>query len=178
MNEADNTKIGYTEVQLHAINTLDKNLQIIACAGSGKTQVISQRIINILKQKSGVSPANLLAFTYTEKAAAELKTRVLRLCKEQLGDVQGLAEMYIGTIHAWCLRVLQDHVYEFQKYNVLDEIKLKLFVDRNYKWIGMQDLDMEWGKDTGRFVALMGILREAELAPGKQYPDDLMAALQ
>lgn len=170
--------VSYTQAQIQAINTLDNNLQIIACAGSGKTQVISQRVINILKLKLDIQPANILAFTYTEKAAAELKTRILRLCKEQLGDVQGLAEMYVGTIHAWCLRILQDHVYEFQKYNVLDEIKLKLFVDRNYKWIGMQDLDMEWGKDTGRFVALMGILREAELAPGKQYQDDLLAALQ
>lgn len=170
--------VNYTSAQLSAINTLDNNLQIIACAGSGKTQVISQRVVNILKQKPDIHPANIIAFTYTEKAAAELKTRILRLCKEQLGEVQGLAEMYIGTIHAWCLRVLQDHVYEFQKYNVLDEIKLKLFVDRNFKWIGMQDLGMEWGKDTGRFVALMGIMREAELAPGKQYPDDLLAALR
>jgi DNA helicase-2/ATP-dependent DNA helicase PcrA len=170
--------VTYTQSQIDAINTLDKNLQIIACAGSGKTQVISQRIVNILKQKPDVQPVNILAFTYTEKAAAELKTRILRLCKEQLGEIQGLAEMYIGTIHAWCLRALQDHVYEFQKYNVLDEIKLKLFVDRNYRFIGMQDLGMEWGKDTGRFVALMGIMREAELAPGKQYPADLLAALQ
>lgn len=170
--------ISYTQHQINAISTLDKNLQIVACAGSGKTQVISQRIVNIIKKKEEIRPANIVAFTYTEKAAAELKTRVLRLCKEQLGDVQGLAEMYIGTIHAWCLRALQDHVYDFQKYNVLDEIKLKLFVDRNYKFIGMQDLDMDWGKDTGRFVALMGIMREAELAPGKSYPADLLAALQ
>ncbi|MHB0888053.1 ATP-dependent helicase [Acidithiobacillus sp.] len=170
--------ITYTQAQIDAINTLDKNLQIIACAGSGKTQVISQRVVNILKEKPEIHPANIIAFTYTEKAAAELKTRILRLCKEQLGDVPGLAEMYIGTIHAWCLRALQDHVYEFQKYNVLDEIKLKLFVDRYFKFIGMQDLGMEWGKDTSRFVALMGIMREAELAPGKQYPADLLAALQ
>jgi DNA helicase-2/ATP-dependent DNA helicase PcrA len=170
--------VTYTQSQIDAINTLDKNLQIIACAGSGKTQVISQRVVNILKQKPDIQPVNILAFTYTEKAAAELKTRILRLCKEQLGETQGLAEIHIGTIHAWCLRVLQDHVYEFQKYSVLDEIKLKLFVDRNYKFIGMQDLGMEWGKDTGRFVALMGIMREAELASGKQYPADLLAALQ
>ena len=170
--------IAYTQAQIDAINTLDKNLQIIACAGSGKTQVISQRVVNILKEKPEIRPANIIAFTYTEKAAAELKARILRLCKEQLGDVRGLAEMYIGTIHAWCLRALQDHVYEFQKYNVLDEIKLKLFVDRYFNFIGMQDLGMEWGKDTGRFVALMGIMREAELAHGKQYPADLLAALQ
>jgi DNA helicase-2/ATP-dependent DNA helicase PcrA len=170
--------VNYTPAQLDAINTIDKNLQIIACAGSGKTQVISQRVVNILKQKPDIQPANIIAFTYTEKAAAELKNRILRLCKEQLGEIKGLAEMYIGTIHAWCLRVLQDHVYEYQKYGVLDEIKLKLFVDRNYKWDGMQELGMEWGKDTSRFIAIMGIMREAELAAGKQYPQVLQEAMR
>lgn len=41
----------YTERQLEAINHLDGNLQVIACAGSGKTQVLAQRIVNILKSK-------------------------------------------------------------------------------------------------------------------------------
>lgn len=150
----------YTENQQKAIDTIDQNLQIIACAGSGKTQVISQRIINILK--SGIIPKNIIAFTYTEKAAGELKTRVLRLCKEQLPDITGLAEMYIGTIHAWCLNILQDYKYEFQKFSVLDEVKLMLFIDRNFKNIGMTDLDMSKFKDTKRFITLMGILREAE----------------
>ena len=67
----------YTKEQTEAINTIDKNLQIIACAGSCKTQVISQRIINILDQ--GTPPSKIIAFTYTEKAAGELKVRVLKL---------------------------------------------------------------------------------------------------
>ncbi|MBK8832844.1 MAG: UvrD-helicase domain-containing protein [Saprospiraceae bacterium] len=102
----------YTPDQLKAINTIDKNLQIIACAGSGKTQVISQRVVNIIKQ--GHPPAQIIAFTYTEKAAAELQARILKLCRDQVPDVAGLAEMYIGTIHAWCLNSLQEHKYEFQ----------------------------------------------------------------
>lgn len=150
----------YTPEQIKAIETIDKNLQIIACAGSGKTQVISQRIINIIK--SGADPKRIIAFTYTEKAAGELKARVLRLCKEQLKDMNGLADMYIGTIHSWCLNVLQDYKYEFQKFSVLDEIKLMLFVDRNFNEIGMINLGMEKFKDTKRFIQLMGILREAE----------------
>ena len=67
--------MNYTKNQLRAINTLDPNLQIIACAGSGKTQVISRRIVEILQSKKakGVGPGNIVAFTFTEKAAAELK---------------------------------------------------------------------------------------------------------
>jgi len=62
----------YTSAQKRAIKTLNQNLQIIACAGSGKTQVISQRIVEALKG-AGVrkaSPGDIVAFTFTDKAAA------------------------------------------------------------------------------------------------------------
>ena len=65
----------YTPAQQEAIACLDTPLQIIACAGSGKTQVISQRISEILKLP-GVEPRHVVAFTFTEKAAAELKDRI------------------------------------------------------------------------------------------------------
>ena len=91
----------YTPHQQEAINHLDGNLQIIACAGSGKTQVISQRIVNILREKgpAGITPPNIVAFTFTDKAAGELKNRIHKLAREQLGSEFGLAEMYVGTIH-------------------------------------------------------------------------------
>lgn len=67
--------MNYTASQLRAIATVDRNLQIIACAGSGKTQVISRRIVGILERKrsAGIGPGNIVAFTFTEKAAGELK---------------------------------------------------------------------------------------------------------
>lgn len=165
----------YTKEQTEAINTIEKNLQIIACAGSGKTQVISERIINILKK--GTPPSKIIAFTYTEKAAGELKARVLKLCREQFPELKGLAEMYIGTIHAWCLNTLRNHKYEYQKFSVLDEIKLKLFVDRKFKDIGMKLLNMERFKNTGHFIQLMGILREAEFIDVDKVPKKLFDAL-
>ncbi len=124
--------ISYTPEQNKAISTINQNLQIIACAGSGKTQVISQRVVSILKENPNIEPKNIIAFTYTEKAAAELKTRILKLCKEQLGNIKGIAEMYIGKIHSCCLKALQDNIYEYQKFSVLDDIKLKLFIDKYY----------------------------------------------
>ena len=77
--------ITYTPSQLRAIHTIDHNLQIIACAGSGKTQVISRRIVEILaaQQKHGLLPANIVAFTFTDRAAAELKTRIQKLCIDE-----------------------------------------------------------------------------------------------
>ena len=71
----------YTASQRAAIDCVDSTLQIIACAGSGKTQVISQRIANLLAS-GAAEPRNIVAFTFTEKAAAELKDRVMRLVAE------------------------------------------------------------------------------------------------
>jgi ATP-dependent exoDNAse (exonuclease V) beta subunit len=70
-------KVELTLEQQEAINEIDKNLQIIACAGSGKTEVITRRIANILKTKTDITPKNIVAFTFTEKAAAEIKTRFI-----------------------------------------------------------------------------------------------------
>ena len=68
----------YTPSQVQAIGCIDRPLQIIACAGSGKTQVISQRISNILAQP-GVHPRHIVAFTFTAKAAAHHKYRSLSI---------------------------------------------------------------------------------------------------
>lgn len=108
----------YTSSQSRAIATIDRNLQIIACAGSGKTQVISERVVKILeaKRSSGMRPDNIVAFTFTEKAAGELKDRIQRLAVERLGTDEGLAGMYVGTMHAYCLNLLQQPpVYRFLK---------------------------------------------------------------
>ncbi len=104
-------------------------MQIIACAGSGKTQVISQRIARILAQ-DGVEPRNVVVFTFTEKAAAELKDRVLIVDAER-GHVAGLAEMYIGTMHGYALDLVQRLVPETFKYSVLTDITARMLVDRN-----------------------------------------------
>lgn len=119
----------YTAAQAAAIACLDQPLQIIACAGSGKTQVVSQRIAAILA-KPGVEPRNVIAFTFTEKAAAELKERILTIVERELGDVTGLAEMYIGTMHGYALDLLQRLVPEKFKFSVLTDITAQLFVDR------------------------------------------------
>jgi DNA helicase-2/ATP-dependent DNA helicase PcrA len=120
----------YTRSQAEAVACLDQPLQIIACAGSGKTQVISQRIASILAQPD-VKPRNVVAFTFTEKAAAELKERVLSIVEKEIGGVTGLAEMYIGTMHGYCLDLLQRLVPEKFKFSVLTDITSQLFVDRN-----------------------------------------------
>lgn len=166
----------YTPEQLAAINSIDNNLQIIACAGSGKTQVISQRVVSILREKPEIKPQNIIAFTYTEKAAAELKSRILKLCKSELGEIKGLAEMYIGTIHSWCLKAIQDNIYEYQKFSVIDEIKQKLFIDKYFNEVGMANAGLDRYKDTGRFITAISVLREARIIDGKEIPEEWLNA--
>lgn len=161
----------YTENQKKAIDHIDGNLQIIACAGSGKTQVISQRIVNILKAKAGegITPGNIVAFTFTEKAAGELKDRIHTLCREQLGSDYGLAEMYVGTIHGFCLDLLQTYQYRFLKYRVLNDVQQRLLIDRHSRESGLSDLTTHDGKplkrwkDSRLYQKLLSIVREAQI---------------
>jgi DNA helicase-2/ATP-dependent DNA helicase PcrA len=126
----------YTSAQAEAIACLDEPLQIIACAGSGKTQVISQRIAAILAQP-GVDPRNVVAFTFTEKAAAELKERILSIVEQEGLGTLGLAEMYVGTMHGYALDLLQRLVPETFKFSVLTEITSRMLIDRNSRKSGL-----------------------------------------
>jgi len=159
----------YTNSQQKAIDHINGNLQIIACAGSGKTQVLAQRIVNILAKKKRIEPKNIVAFTFTEKAAGELKDRVYGLCKAQLGDVLGLADMYVGTIHGFCLDLLQTYLYKYLKYSVISEVQQRLLIDRNSNASGLTDLHTHDGKplkrwqDSKLYQTILTILREAEI---------------
>ena len=151
---------GLSERQREAVETIDDDLEIIACAGAGKTGVVTRRIVNILKSNPGVLPENIVAFTFTKKAAEELKGRINAYGKSVLGHTKGFAHMYVGTIHGFCIRMLQDYIPEFQKFTVLDEIQTKLFVERYYEECGMQDLELKKYVETSLFISVMSVLNE------------------
>ena len=82
-----------TPQQQRAINLMPQhNLQIIACAGSGKTEIVSRGISEIIKR--GVSPSEIVAFTFTEKAAEELKARV-RVSLEREGGPERFGRRHV-----------------------------------------------------------------------------------
>ena len=161
----------YTGAQRAAIGTLDEPLLIVACAGSGKTQVISERIVEILR-RPGVEPRNIVAFTFTEKAAAELKERVTSLTTAAFPDMTGLAELFIGTMHGYARDLLQTYVPLTFKRNVLSDIQTRLFIDRNSRASGLTVTDAVVNgvqKKLKRFVnsplwmQVLGILREDDV---------------
>jgi DNA helicase II / ATP-dependent DNA helicase PcrA len=166
----------YSKNQLNAISLSNKNLRIIACAGSGKTSTIAAKVSYLLNSEGeNLAPENIIAFTYTNRAAAELKNKILN----ETGELRGMADMFIGTIHAWCLAALKDHVFEYQNFEVLDEIKLKLFVDKYYDTVGMPyvtklsapNIPMKKFVDTSLYTKLIDIIRESELT--QELPNNI-----
>ena len=168
--------------QKKAIRISDKHLRIIACAGSGKTTTVALKVAHLLNPENAfdLKPENIISFTYTEKAAAELKHKILK----EVGHLRGMANMYIGTIHGWCLKAIQENQYGYQSYSVLDEIKLKLFIDRNYDKIGIKEIvkisnpnvPMKRFVDTTLFARIMDIIRESDIINKESFPHSIISA--
>ncbi len=126
--------ISLTDAQKNAISCTGGHLQIIACAGSGKTEVISRRIANILQSKPDVRPENIVAFTFTEKAAESLKSRIENVFGNQIPG------MYVGTIHGFCKHILNKYTEAFANFKILETVKNHHFINRYAEQCGMSDL--------------------------------------
>ena len=93
------------EKQKEAATYTDGPLLIIAGPGSGKTRTLVERVSYILNNTEA-EPENILLATFTEKASRELITRV----SENIDSSINLSEMYIGTIHSICLRIIDENI--------------------------------------------------------------------
>src|SRR5437879_4273759 len=147
-------RMDLTPSQRKAIAHDGRNLQLIACAGSGKTEVVARRVAYLLSpgKGGGLAPRNIIAFTFTEKAAAELKERIVTRTRQALGEIPGMAEMFVGTIHAFCLELLKSESPKYLKYEVLNEVQQTLFVDRHSKASGLTLSTTLTGQALRRYV--------------------------
>lgn len=109
----------------------------LACAGSGKSRTLAYRIARLLAQ--GEAPEGIVAFTFTEKAAESIKRRVSQALASAELDPTVMGAMYIGTIHAYCQRILGNIDATYRQFDVLDENRLKLYLISRYYRLGLQN---------------------------------------
>lgn len=102
-----------TDAQREAVATTGKNLCVSAGAGTGKTHVLVERFLYLVENKLA-RPAEILAITFTEKAANEMKSRIAEALRARHFEEarRELESAYIGTIHSFCSRILKEHPLE------------------------------------------------------------------
>ena len=94
---------GLNDKQYEAVINTEGPCLVIAGAGSGKTKVLTHKVAYLMQEKN-VAPWNILAITFTNKAANEMKERVAKLVGEQAKD------LWMGTFHSICVRILRSHI--------------------------------------------------------------------
>ncbi|HEY1118897.1 MAG TPA: UvrD-helicase domain-containing protein, partial [Acidimicrobiales bacterium] len=127
---ADSLAEGLNPVQWEAVAHTDGPLLIVAGAGSGKTRVLTHRIAHLIREH-GISPFEILAITFTNKAADEMKHRVGAL----VGPVA--EKMWVSTFHSACVRILRRDASaigfpsSFTIYDQADAVRLTGYVLRD-----------------------------------------------
>lgn len=122
---------GLNDKQLEACCTTDGPLLILAGAGSGKTRVITHRIAYLIDEMS-VNPYNILAITFTNKAAAEMRERVDNL----VGF--GAESVWVSTFHSMCVRILRKHIDKIggtSSFTIYDASEQKTVVKEVLKYL-------------------------------------------
>ena len=128
--------------QLKAVNHIEGPMLVLAGAGSGKTKVLTSRIANLIE--NGVSPYNILAITFTNKAAKEMKDRVTRLIGAAANNIQ------ISTFHSLGLKILKEN------YNLLG-------YERNFTIVDSDDV----------LTVIKKIMKDLNLAKERYNPREL-----
>ena len=155
---------GLNDRQRQAVLHTEGPLLIMAGAGSGKTKVVTHKIAHLISDK-GISPGEILAITFTNKAANEMKTRVASLI-----DVN-VDAMWMGTFHSVCVRMLRrdiDKIGYEKGFSIYDRADQKTLVKEIIKELR---LDKERYKENS-ILAKIGELKNTGIEPDKYINDN------
>jgi DNA helicase-2/ATP-dependent DNA helicase PcrA len=145
-----------------AIAILDGPVLVLAGAGSGKTRVVTERIVRLIA--SGVSPDAILGLTFTNKAAKEMQERVERMCSQKV---------WISTFHKLGAKILRESITALgygRDFLILDEEDTEKIVRQCLECIGVKE-----GK--GEIRKYRQAISKAKNAPDRDYSDELPQGL-
>lgn len=163
-------------MQRVAVETTEGPVLVVAGAGSGKTRVLTHRIAYLIEEKR-VFPSNILAFTFTNKAAQEMKDRVGQLVG---GESRG---MWMGTFHSICVRVLRGDAEKIgykSDFVIYDTSDQKVLVKECMKELKIDDKKLPVNSVMYRISSAKNDMKspeEFELEVSGQYPDELVAKI-
>jgi len=154
--------ISLTGPQQEAVNHSAGRMRVIACPGSGKTEVIAHRVARLIE--TGERPGGIVAITFTEKAASELKTRIRRILEKEYPERADFGDMFIGTIHAFCLEMLRDIDPIYRTYDVLDGPRRVAYIAKGENYFGRIGLvRLQKSQESGFFETVAKFIRSADV---------------
>lgn len=148
---------GLNDRQREAVLKTEGPLLIMAGAGSGKTRVVTHKIAYLIEEKK-IFPGNILAITFTNKAANEMKERVAKLLNTYVD------RMWIGTFHAICVRILRrdiDKIGYNRSFTIYDRTDQITLIKECIKEL---DVDKEIYKESN-ILAKISSLKDAQISP-------------
>lgn len=161
----------FTKAQRAAVERFGRDLCVKAGAGSGKTTILVERFLHAVTGK-GAQPEKILAITFTEKAANEMKTRLVESCRDRsLHELRRRLEgAVISTIHSFCAKVLRENPVEAgvdPAFRVLGEGEADLLADK------VLDRIFEEAASNERWIALLADYGEEALRGALKHFYDL-----
>ena len=139
MTEIENDLLkGLNDKQYEAVTSIEGPCLVIAGAGSGKTKVLTHKIAYLMKEKD-VKPWNILAITFTNKAANEMKERIANLVGDDAQDI------WMGTFHSICVKILRrfiDRIGFDTSFIIFDSSDQKTMVKACMRDLGIDDKKM------------------------------------
>lgn len=121
--------------QYEAVTTVEGPLLILAGAGSGKTRVLTYRIAHMIKDLN-IYPSKILAITFTNKAAGEMKDRIRKLVGDKVDS------MWVSTFHSSCVRILRREIDKLgynRNFAIYDSYDQKVLIKQCMKELNMDD---------------------------------------
>ncbi|HEY1540076.1 MAG TPA: UvrD-helicase domain-containing protein, partial [Solirubrobacteraceae bacterium] len=173
----------FTAEQSAAIRARDGSLLLEANAGSGKTSVLVERFVRSVLE-DGVRPQRILAITFTERAAGELRARVRERFVElgRRDEARETETAWVSTIHGFCARLLRAHAIAAgldPAFAVLDEATARTLRDRAWEQAlaglldgehGAPALDLVAAYDTDRLRTMIATIHDALRSAGQTRP--------